>query len=79
MGFVHRNRWWLPSWQFAAGATLPGLELVIKARPGGRLALATWALEPAVDLAGQTPAEALARRRLMRVLKLERSIEAATW
>jgi hypothetical protein len=52
LGFVHRDRWWLPAWQFTSRGVLPGLEQVIGAWPGSRIALALWALEPAVDLSG---------------------------
>jgi hypothetical protein len=79
VGFICRNRWWLPSWQFTSGGALPGLQRVIAAWPGDLLSLSDWAVTPAVDLAGQTPAEALSRRRLMRVLELERAIEVDGW
>jgi hypothetical protein len=79
VGFVCRNRWWLPTWQFVEDDVLPGLDQMVAAWPGGLLALTEWAVAPAVDLGGQTPVQALRRRRLQRVLELERAIEVASW
>jgi hypothetical protein len=52
---------------------------VIAAWPGTTLALTLWAMSPAADLGGRTPAQALAARRVAAVIELERALEVAGW
>lgn len=70
----------LPGWQFSDGAALPGLEQLIAAYPGTPLSLSVWALSPASDLSGRTPAELLGRPDgLNAVLELARALGSEAW
>lgn len=64
-----------PFWQFYEGGLLPGLADLIAAYPGTDLALTTWALEPNPDLDGLTPAAALTRSEVDRVLAAVRPLQ----
>jgi len=78
---LRRGREWrFPAWQFADDGTLPALDELIDAYPGTPLALSTWAVTPARDLDGLTPAQALGRRGgSERVLELAHALRGAAW
>jgi len=69
-----------PAWQFMEDGTLPEVQQLIAAWPSTSLALSVWAVEPSVDLNGQTPSQELRRRGgAPRVLELVEALRAAGW
>jgi hypothetical protein len=77
---VRRGReFFFPAWQFAGDGTVPGLADVIDAWPDDALSLSVWAVTASTELGDQTPAQALAKRRVAAVLDLIQAIKVAGW
>ncbi|RJK92510.1 DNA-binding protein [Vallicoccus soli] len=82
LGLKQGRRWLIPAWQLNAETergVLPGLDRVAAHFPGGLVALSSWATTASPDLDGHTPAQALARGAVDRVVSVARSLSAAGW
>lgn len=76
----------IPTWQLAASGTaavegpaLAGVSHVARAFPGSTVALTLWAGRPSADLAGRTPAQALADGDTGAVIATAQGLTSAGW
>lgn len=73
----------VPTWQLATagpdGPGLAGIGDLARVFPGTTVALTLWAWKPSADLAGRTPAQALADGHADAVIAIARALTAAGW
>lgn len=73
----------IPTWQLATadlgGPALAGIGDLARVFPGTTVALTLWACKPSADLAGRTPARALAEGQVDAVIAIARALTAAGW
>lgn len=73
----------VPTWQLATadrgGPAPAGISDLARVFPGSTVALTLWACRPSADLAGRTPAQALANGQVDAVIAIARALTAAGW
>lgn len=82
VGIKVGREWRLPRWQFDPDnttGTLPELNVVQAAFPGGPVSLSRWMMRPNPEFDGRTPREETIANGSASVIKVARNLTAAGW
>ena len=82
VGIKVGREWRLPRWQFDPDnttGTLPELNVLQAAFPGGPVSLSRWMMRPNPEFDGRTPREETIANGSASVIKVARNLTAAGW